>query len=170
MIIGVARDIGGFVTRVEIDITDLSNGIVPQRWTVASDEFQRRRVMEPIWDTSDLIHDRVYAVTVRAYDGDDYSQDMVWRMTINNPLDAENIDPVFNETGWVGTWTIFCDKNSNSFDRCGGGVSFDLSEFFDDPDGTGVASNDLEFYVYNDPQHSATTTTTTFVTVSRLAS
>ena len=27
-IIGVARDIGGFVTRVEIDITDLANGIV----------------------------------------------------------------------------------------------------------------------------------------------
>ena len=25
---GVARDIGGFVTRVEIDITDLANGIV----------------------------------------------------------------------------------------------------------------------------------------------
>ena len=38
-------------------------------------------------------------------------------MTINNPLDAENIDPVFNETGWVGTWTIFCDQNSNSFDH-----------------------------------------------------
>ena len=84
------------------------------------------------WDTSKLIHDGVYSVTVRAYDGDDYSQDVVWRMTINNPLDAENIDPVFNETGWVGTWTIFCDQNSNSFDRCGGGVSFDLAEFFSD--------------------------------------
>ena len=92
----------------------------------------------------------MYSVTVRAYDGDDYSEDVVWRMTINNPLDAENIDPVFNETGWVGTWTIFCDKNSNSFDRCGGGVSFDLAEFFEDPDGTGSPGDDLEFYVYDD--------------------
>jgi len=92
----------------------------------------------------------VYSVTVRAYDGDDYSDDIVWRMTINNPLDAENIDPVFNETGWVGTWTIFCDENSNSFDRCGGGVTFDLADFFSDPDGTGDASNDLRFYVYDD--------------------
>ncbi len=103
------------------------------------------------WDTSDLVHDRVYSVTVRAYDGDDYSDDIVWRMTINNPLDAENIDPVFNETGWVGTWTIFCDENSKSPDSCAGGVEFDLTDFFSDPDGTGDAANDLRFYVYDDP-------------------
>ena len=104
------------------------------------------------WDTSDLVHDSVYSVAVRAYDGDDYSEWVTWRMTINNPLDAENMDPIFNETGWVGTWTIFCDENSNSFDRCGGGVSFDLAEFFSDPDGTGSPGNDLEFYVYDDEE------------------
>ena len=102
------------------------------------------------WDTSKLIHDQVYEVTVRAYDGEDYSTATVWRMTINNPLDAANLDPVFNETGWAGTVTIFCDTKSNSFDRCGGGASIDLSEFFSDPDGTGVPSNDLEFDVFND--------------------
>jgi len=57
---------------------------------------------------------------------------------------------VFNETGWVGTWTIFCDENSNSFERCGNGVSFELAEFFSDPDGTGDAANDLEFYIFDD--------------------
>ena len=168
VIIGVARDIGGFVTRVEIEITDLSSGILLNDGPLPVTNFNADGSWSAVWDTSDLIHDGVYAVTVRAYDGDDYSQDITWRMTINNPLDAENIDPVFNETGWVGTWTIFCDKNSNSFDRCGGGVSFDLSTFFDDPDGTGVASNDLEFYVYNDPSTLGDDNYQNFVTVSSL--
>ena len=151
-IIGVARDIGGFVTRVEIEITDLANGIVLNDGPLPVTNFAVDGSWVATWDTSDLVHDSVYSVAVRAYDGDDYSEWAVWRMTINNPLDAENIDPVFNETGWVGTWTIFCDENSNSFDRCGGGVSFDLAEFFSDPDGTGSPGNDLEFYVYDDDE------------------
>jgi hypothetical protein len=149
-IIGVARDVGGFVTRVEIEITDLANGLLLNDGPLPVTTFNADGSWVATWDTSNLVHDRVYSVTVRAYDGDDYSQDIVWRMTINNPLDAENIDPVFNETGWVGTWTIFCDEKSNSFDRCGGGVSFDLAEFFSDPDGTGNPGNDLEFYIYDD--------------------
>ena len=149
-IIGVARDVGGFVTRVEIEITDLASGLLLNDGPLPVTSFNADGSWIANWDTSRLIHDRVYAVTVRAFDGDDYSADIVWRMTINNPLDAENIDPVFNETGWVGTWTIFCDEKSNSFDRCGGGVSFDLSKFFSDPDGTGDSANDLEYYVYDD--------------------
>ncbi len=151
-IIGVARDIGGFVTRVEIEITDLANGIVLNDGPLPVTTFAQDGSWVANWDTSKLVHDSVYSVAVRAYDGDDYSEWSTWRMTINNPLDAENIDPVFNETGWVGTWTIFCDQNSNSFDRCGGGVSFDLAEFFSDPDGTGSPGNDLEFYVYDDDE------------------
>lgn len=151
-IIGVARDIGGFVTRVEIEITDLANGIVLNNGPLPVTTFAIDGSWVATWDTSKLIHDSVYSVSVKAYDGDDYSEVSVWRMTINNPLDAENIDPLFNETGWVSTWTIFCDANSNSFDRCGGGVTFDLSEFFSDPDGTGVAGNDLEFYVFDDDE------------------
>ena len=149
-IIGVARDIGGFVTRVEIEITDLANGIVLNNGPLPVTSFNSDGSWVANWDTSDLIHDRVYSVAVRAYDGDDYSEWSTWRMTINNPLDAENMDPVFNETGWVGTWTIFCDENSNSFDRCGGGVTFDLSDFFEDPDGTGDSANDLEYYIFDD--------------------
>jgi len=149
-IMGVARDIGGFVTRVEIEITDLANGLVLNNGPLPVTNFAVDGSWVATWDTSKLVHDSVYSVTVRAYDGDDYSDDVVWRMTVNNPLDAENIDPVFNETNWVSTWTIFCDQNSNSFDKCGGGVSFDLSEFFVDPDGTGVSENDLEFYVFDD--------------------
>lgn len=151
-IIGVARDIGGFVTRVEIEITDLANGLVLNDGPLPVTNFANDGSWVANWDTSDLVHDSVYSVAVRAYDGDDYSEWVTWRMTINNPLDAENIDPVFNETGWVGTWTIFCDQNSNSFDRCGGGVSFDLAEFFSDPDGTGSPGDDLEFYVYDDDE------------------
>lgn len=151
-IIGVARDIGGFVTRVEIEITDLANGIVLNNGPLPVTTFAIDGSWVATWDTSKLVHDSVYSVSVKAYDGDDYSEVSVWRMTINNPLDAENIDPLFNETGWVSTWTIFCDANSNSFDRCGGGVTFDLSEFFSDPDGTGVAGNDLEFYVFDDDE------------------
>ena len=41
-------------------------------------------------------------------------------------------------------------KTPTSFDRCGGGISFDLAEFFNDPDGTGSPGDDLEFYVYDD--------------------
>ena len=149
-IFGVARDIGGFVTRVEIEITDLANGLVLNDGPLPVTNLAQDGSWVANWDTSKLIHDSVYSVAVRAYDGDDYSDTITWRMTINNPLDADNIDPVFNETGWVGTWTIFCDEQSTNFDRCGGGVSFDLAEFFEDPDGTGVAGNDLEFYVYDD--------------------
>ena len=151
-IIGVARDIGGFVTRVEIEITDLANGIVLNDGPLPVTNFAVDGSWMATWDTSKLVHDSVYSVAVKAYDGDDYSELSVWRMTINNPLDAENIDPVFNETGWVSTWTIFCDVNSNSFDRCGGGITFDLADFFTDPDGTGVAGNDLEFYVFDDDE------------------
>ena len=167
-IIGVARDIGGFVTRVEIEITDLANGLVLNDGPLPVTNFAVDGSWVANWDTSDLLHDSVYSVAVRAYDGDDYSEWVTWRMTINNPLDAENIDPVFNETDWVGTWTIFCDEFTGYLDRCGGGVSFELSEFFSDPDGTGVSSDDLEFYVFNNPDTGLDDEQEYFVTVSPL--
>ena len=167
-IIGVARDIGGLVTRVEIEITDLANGIVLNDGPLPVTTFAIDGSWVANWDTSKLVHDGVYSVSVKAYDGDDYSDTSVWRMTVNNPLDAENIDPQFNETGWVGTWTIFCDEFTGYLDRCGGGISFDISEFFSDPDGTGVASDDLEFYVYNDPETIGDDDYPYYVTVSPL--
>ena len=149
-IIGVARDIGGQVTRVEIDIVDLSNGLILNDGPLPVTSFNPDGSWVATWDTSRLVHENQYEVTVRAYDGEDYSTDVAWRMKINNPLDAENIDPLFNETGWTGSITVFCDTKSNSFDRCGGGASIDLSSFFSDPDGTGDPNNDLEFSVFND--------------------
>ena len=149
-IVGVARDIGGQVTRVEIEIVDLGTSITLNNGPLPVTSFNPDGSWSATWDTSKLDHDGVYEVTVRAYDGEDYSVDTVWRMTINNPIDANNIDPVFNDAGWIGSVTIFCDSQSNSFDRCGGGATIDLTQFFSDPDGIGEASDALSFYVYND--------------------
>jgi len=149
-IIGVAVDVGGQVTRVEIDIVDLATGLTLNDGPLPVTQFNPDGSWVANWDTSDLIHDQVYEVSVRAYDGEDYSDETVWRMTINNPLDANNVDPVFNETDWPGTLTIFCDAQSNSFDRCGGGVSIDLTQFFSDPDGSGSPADDLEFRIFDD--------------------
>ena len=44
--------------------------------------------------------------------------------------------------------TIFCDKNSNSIDRCGAGESIDLAAFFSDAD---VDSTFLIYDVFDDP-------------------
>jgi hypothetical protein len=46
--------------------------------------------------------------------------------------------------------TIFCDSKSNSFDRCGGGASIDLTQFFSDPDGVGEVSDSLDFFIFDD--------------------
>lgn len=146
---GVARDVGGQVTRVEIGIVDLATGLELNDGPLPVTQFNPDGSWMSVWDTSDLVHDQIYQLTVRAYDGEDYSAPTVWRLTINNPLDANNIDPLFNETGWAGTITIFCDSESNSFDRCGTGASIDLTEFFSDPDGTGTVVDDLDFYVYD---------------------
>tara|TARA_X000001036_G_scaffold169291_1_gene160226 strand:- start:38492 stop:42898 length:4407 start_codon:yes stop_codon:yes gene_type:complete len=146
-IVGVARDIGGQVTRVEIDIVELATSITLNNGPLPVTSFNPDGSWVAIWDTSKLDNDGVYEVTVRAYDGEDYSPDSVWRMKINNPINAENIDPVFNETGWVGSITIFCDIQSNSIDRCGGGASIDLTQFFSDPDGIGETADALEFFI-----------------------
>jgi hypothetical protein len=149
-IVGVARDIGGQVTRVEIDIVDLGAGITLNNGPLPVTSFNPDGSWVAVWDTSKLDNFGVYEVTVRAYDGEDYSPDSVWRMTINNPLNALNEDPVFNESGWIGSITIFCDSQSNSIDRCGGGASIDLTQFFSDPDGIGETADALEFFIFND--------------------
>ena len=146
---GVARDVGGQVTRVEIGIVDLATGLDLNDGPLPVTQFNTDGSWLTTWDTSDLVHDNTYQLTVRAYDGEDYSAPTVWRLSINNPLDASNVDPVFNETNWPGTITIFCDSQSNSFDRCGTGATIDLTEYFYDPDGTGNVVDDLTFYVYD---------------------
>ena len=47
-------------------------------------------------DTSDYIHDQQYEIIVRAYDGEDYSDEVRRRIRIDNPVDRENNAPTFN--------------------------------------------------------------------------
>lgn len=147
---GVARDNDGQVTRVEIQIQDLASGLMLNNGPNPVTTFAPNGAWATSWDTSRLIHDQQYELVIRAYDGEDYSVEQRIRITIDNPTDADNIAPVFDQNGWAGTLTIFCDANSNAIDRCGNGAVIDLTEFFSDPDGTGEAENDLLFDIFDD--------------------
>ena len=150
MIQGVARDNDGQVTRVEIDIQDLASGLMLNNGPNPVTSFSPNGAWAVPWDTSKLIHDQQYELVIRAYDGEDYSTESRIRITIDNPTDADNIAPIFDQEGWVATLTIFCDANSNAIDRCGNGATIDLTQFFSDPDGLGEAENDLLFDVFED--------------------
>jgi hypothetical protein len=150
MIQGVARDNDGQVTRVEIDIQDLASGLMLNNGPNPITNFAQNGAWATSWDTSKLIHDQQYELVIRAYDGEDYSVENRIRITIDNPTDADNIAPIFNQDGWAGTITVFCDANSNAIDRCGQGAVIDLTQFFSDPDGTGEAENDLLFDIFDD--------------------
>jgi len=89
-------------------------------------------------------------LVIKAYDGEDYSIEQRIRITIDNPTDADNVAPIFNQEGWTSTITVFCDANSNAIDRCGEGAVIDLTNFFSDPDGTGEAENDLLFDIFDE--------------------
>jgi hypothetical protein len=150
LIQGVARDNDGQVTRVEIQIQDLASGLMLNNGPIPVTTFAPNGAWATTWDTSKLIHDQQYELVIRAYDGDDYSLEQRIRITIDNPTDADNVAPVFNQEGWTSTITVFCDANSNAIDRCGEGAVIDLTNFFSDPDGTGEAENDLLFDIFDD--------------------
>ena len=150
LIQGVARDNDGQVTRVEISIFDLASGFELNNGPNPVTSFAPNGAWSTTWDTSDLIHDQQYEVAVRAYDGEDYSQEVRNRIIIDNPTDLNNIAPKFNDTGWASTVTIFCDAESSSIDRCGSGAVIDLTQFFSDPDGIGSASDALVFDIYDE--------------------
>jgi len=149
---GVAVDNDGAVSRVDIEVYDLASGSAfpMNNGPLPVTSFAPNGAWSAVWDTSRLIHDQQYEVVVKAYDSDKYSKEERLRIIINNPADASNIDPVFNETGWKNTITIFCDEKSKSFDRCGGGARINLAQFFSDPDGIGTSVEALEFDVYDD--------------------
>ena len=147
---GVARDNDGQVTRVEIQIQDLASGLMLNNGPNPVTTFASNGAWSTTWDTSKLIHDQQYELLIRAYDGEDYSLEKRIRVTIDNPTDANNIAPIFDQEGWTGTITIFCDAKSNAIDRCGQGAVIDLTEYFSDPDGTGDGENDLLFDIFND--------------------
>ena len=87
-----------------------------------------------VWDTSRLDHESQYEIRVRAYDGEDYSEEFVKRITISKPADENNIPPQFNATNWQTQITIFCVIDSSSENQCGGGGVIDLKQYFNDPD------------------------------------
>jgi hypothetical protein len=147
---GVARDNDGQVTRVEIGIQDLASGLMLNNGPIPVTTFAPNGAWATTWDTSKLIHDQQYELVIKAYDGEDYSVAERIRITIDNPTDADNIAPIFDQNGWAGTITIFCDANSNAIDRCGQGAVIDLTAYFSDPDGTGEPENDLLFDIFND--------------------
>ena len=152
---GVAVDNDGDVTRVDIEIFDLASGSAfPMNdGPLPVTSFAPNGAWSAVWDTSRLIHDQQYEIVAKAYDGDKYSKEERIRVIINNPADADNYDPLFNQTGWKNTITIFCDEKSNSFDRCRGGALIDLTQFFSDPDGIGTPSDALTFDIFNDPSN-----------------
>ena len=145
---GGALDNDGQVTRVEVQILDLASGILMSDEEIIVTQFLANGGWQAIWDTSDYIHDQQYEITVVAYDGEDYSEEVTRRVRIDNPIDKENNAPTFNGLDWPQTLTIFCDKYSNSIDRCGAGESIDLALFFSDED---VDSTLLIYDVFDDP-------------------
>ena len=118
---GGALDNDGQVTRVEIQVLDLASSILMSDEELIVTQFLSNGAWHITWDTSNYIHDQQYEIIVRAYDGEDYSDEVRRRIRIDNPVDRENNAPAFNGLDWPQTLTIFCDKNSNSIDRCGSG-------------------------------------------------
>ena len=151
VISGVARDNDGQVTRVEITIFDLASGIELNDGPDPITQFLPNGAWTTNWDTSKLIHDQQYEISVRSYDGEDYSATTTVRIVIDNPTDADNIAPTFNPDGWASTIKIFCDAKSTAFDKCGVGAEINLLEFFNDSDGTGPQESHMVFDIWDDP-------------------
>ena len=163
---GVALDNDGIVTRVEIDIFDLASGSVVNNGPNPVTNFAPNGAWYTTWDTSDLIHDQQYELVVKAWDGSNFSTEERIRITIDNPTDADNIVPVFNSTGWSNTITLYCDSNPTKFDRCNGGKSIDLMDFFFDADGGEGETNGLTFDIFDDATNLDDDNYADFITLS----
>ena len=137
-LLGFASDgADGTITRVEIEILDLASGLILSDGPGPVTTFQKSGPgysWSAVWDTSKLIHERQYEISVKAYDGEDYSIEDVVRITISKPSNVNNIPPQFNSTAWPNQLTIFCVVGSTSENQCGGGAVIDLKKYFNDPD------------------------------------
>jgi hypothetical protein len=140
---GVARDFDGGVTRVDLEVKDVSNDYVSVFETSTS-EFSEDGIWEIEWDTTQLRHDAEYLLRFRSYDGIDYSSWTEVTIVADNPPNADNNQPEFDSSGWQSEITLYCDSESNSVDKCTT-VEIDLKKYFSDAD------NDIQFIsVYND--------------------
>ena len=143
LLTGVARDFDGGVTRVDLEVKDVSNDYVSVFETSTS-EFTEDGIWSIEWDTTQLRHDAEYLLRFRSYDGIDYSSWSEVSIVADNPPNAGNNQPEFESTGWLSEIILYCDSESNSVDKCTT-VEIDLKEYFSDAD------NDIQFIsVYND--------------------
>ena len=150
-IAGYVWDNDGIITRVDIDIykNGRDSGSAPNTITVTQDllqdgQFNTTWNQNTLWRTKNLPHNSMYEIVVRSFDGESYSVEESRFVTIDNSVD--NSPPSFNPAGWANTVVVYCDANSKSLDRCGIGATFDLNQYFTDPE-DGL----LRFDVYNDP-------------------
>ena len=148
---GYVWDNDGIITRVDIDIYkngrdsgSAANTISITQNLIQAGEFNTSWNQNTIWKTNNLPHNSQYEIVVRSFDGESYSEEESRFITIDNSVD--NSPPTFNPDGWANTVVVYCDANSKSLDRCGAGATFDLPQYFSDPEG-GL----LRFDVYNDP-------------------
>jgi hypothetical protein len=140
---GVARDFDGGVTRVDLEVKDVSNDYISV-FETNTGEFSEDGEWEIEWDTTQLRHDAEYLLRFRSYDGIDYSSWVDITIIADNPPNAGNSQPEFNPSGWLSEIILYCDSESNSVDKCTT-VEIDLKEYFSDID------NDIQFIsVYND--------------------
>ena len=141
---GVARDFDGGVTRVDLEVKDVSNDYVTVHET-STGEFSEEGEWDISWDTTQLRHDAEYQLRLRSYDGIDYSSWVDVIITADNPPNVGNNQPEFDQDDWQSEIILYCDTESISVDKCTT-AEIDLKEYFSDID------NDIQFMsVYNDP-------------------
>ena len=149
IISGVARDNDGDITRVDVEVFDVSNGFL-NVFTGAVTEIESNGYWELEWDSRILTHNMQYLIKARSYDGYEYSDWMEVQVSADNPPDADNSRPTFDATNWQTEITLYCEFDTTSQNPCTT-VEIDLLEFFDDVDGV----NSLILSVYDDPARSS---------------
>ena len=136
VISGIAKDfdLDGVVTRVDIDVFEVTSGglNLVKAFTIVPD--QQSGNWEVTWDTTALKHNKDYLIRARSYDGLNYSNWMELTFTADNPPDKDNSKPTFNSDAWESDIQLYCDTDSSSANRCTQ-AEIDLNDFFNDVDG-----------------------------------
>ncbi len=146
---GVARDNDGDVTRVDIEILDVTNGYINVYSGIVS-EFMPNGAWTAEWDSRVMTHNLQYLIRVRSYDGFDFSDWVEVQVVADNPPDAGNNRPTFDSTGWADDFDLYCEIESQSQDRCTK-AEINLFDYFSDEDGQAT----MFLSVYDDDARSS---------------
>ena len=92
IISGVARDNDGDITRVDVEVFDVSNGFI-NVFTGAVTEIESNGYWEMEWDSRILTHNMQYLIKARSYDGYEYSDWMEVQVVADNLQMQTIIDP-----------------------------------------------------------------------------